>query len=66
MHQIFSSEVTLYLRPFIFYGIPMHLTRLHRDISRTAGTVVGEMELAMVLVAMTVVIAVVTVMGGWW
>ena len=28
--------------------------------------VVGDMEMAMVLVAMTVVIAVVTVMGGWW
>ena len=28
--------------------------------------VVGEMEMAMVLVAMTVVIAEVTVIGGWW
>ena len=28
------SEVTFYLRPFIFYGIPMLLIRLHGDILR--------------------------------
>ena len=29
------SEVTLYFRPFIFYGIPRHLISLHGIFSRT-------------------------------